>query len=287
MTTDDRISEDLAIVARTSGALRRPIESTLAAVGAIATPPPPPTTLSGVALLQLSRIFVARVTRAAIGAAAAVIAIAFSIYLGIPYKWPDNPSVIHELMYGPKLVVVCMAGAIVLPVHVAASRYAARAFERVVHRDPHALVVRWERWSVAAAIAGTVVLVLFVAMMQAVLGSDRLISIHEGKGMVKVLTFGSLWTAMAAVFAGSAVVAWVVRRPHTWMIPVGIIILFVTVIAWLRFDVGPILVNHVARMPPSVPLRASLTATGTIGIFLVVTGIVLGIRRREQALLAR
>lgn len=301
MTTDDRISDDLAIVARTSRAQPIAIETTLRAVGALDASErpgsPEGTPTAAIAMLQLSRIYVARVARAVAGTTSVACAGLLLAMLIVPHHLHDDA--LSHLAYMSKVWVTVSALAIVFAAHACASRVATRRFLRAVASGsrPRALVHGVAGWSTAGPIAGVMVLGLFVGMMVAVLGGYSLEFLiadqHaiDGWTAVRWLTLVTLAPAMVASIVGAAVVARMSLKRSWRLVAVGAAMVVVTIAVGLSYDVGPVSPEaklHERVFPaenPSVALRSILTATGTIGMFLVVSGAVLGIRRREDELL--
>jgi len=303
VTTDDRISDDLAIVARTSRAQPIAIETTLRAAGALAASErpvsPEGTPTSAIAMLQLSRIYVARVARAVAGTTSVACAGLLLAMLIVPHHLHDD--VLSDLAYMSKVWVTVSAIAIVFAAHAVASRVATRRFLRAVANGsrPRALVHGVAGWSTAGPIAGVTALGLFVGMMVAVLGGYSLEFLiadqHAVVGLTKAvrwLTLVTLAPAMVASIVGAAVVAQMSLKRPWRLVAVGAAIVVVTIAVGLSYDVGPVsqveATLHLRVIPdggyPSAALRSILTATGTIGMFLLVTGVVLRIRRREDAI---
>jgi hypothetical protein len=95
-----------------------------------------------------------------------------------------------------------------------------------------------------------------------------------------------LLALLGGAIATSTAAAWLLaRRPRgnpRLMIASGVGIATVTALVGMRLDVGPLFVSLLTYEPPSLLLRLVLTITGTVGLFLLVAGIALRKRSREQ-----
>ena len=306
MTTDERISQDLAIVGRASRERPIAVEETLREVAALAeaarvTPASSVVSAGSVAiatsLLRFSRVYAQRFARACAGAMSLVSIIALLVYFSIPRDmqamWAGPPTLELELLCASKLVFAIILLLPILVAHRVATHVAARRFERGVARsdDPLAtargLVRRVDGYALAGAIAGTMAFVLFFALMQVFLGVESLVALLEHHDDVR----GGL-DSWALVYAGVAIdlacmaallIAHMRRGNIKVLLVSGLALGFASVIVGLRYDVGPMHVTWLAHLHPSLLLRAALTITGTAGLFFVVTGIALRRRAREEA----
>lgn len=296
MMTDERISQDLAIVARTSRHAPATLEATLAAAGALPREAAPREAAAGEARFAVAAVYVARCARVWSGVAAVACIAALFGLLFVPLD--RHGESVTTLVWVPKIWVGASVLAVVLGAYVAGARLATH---RVVHgalADPQVRrrADRAGSWAIATTIAGVTCAIVFFGMMQVVLGSEVLVElVPEPEVLVWPGIPGSLdWLrsptlltlapALAASLAGALVVGWRRPRPRRWLAVVGAVVVAGTIAAGLWLDAGP--VEHM-RHPLSIPLRATLTATGTAGVFLLVTGLVLGLHRREDALLDR
>lgn len=300
--TEQRITEDLAVLGRMSRERTVDVETTLRAVVA-----GPATVASDLGLLVLARVFVARVARAAAGVASLVGCGAILVWLGLPRdeRWLDGfgreQGLGAVLLRGSRwwlgLLVVCVS----VLAYVAGSRIAVRICERTAARarDPIGAVRRLAQdagsWATAASIAGITTFVVVFGMFQVVVGEPGLASLYSRDDtieMIRCLMEVSLDTAVSIIVSSAIAVVWIrgracaLRNPG-WLIPAGLVLGFVTLSAGARLDVGPILESFSHNARPSVALRIILTGTGTAAVFMTVTGLVLRRRWREDAIIAR
>jgi hypothetical protein len=317
MTTDERISQDLAVVGRVSRERPISLDMTLRKVGALREASPrsegSPSLLG--AVLVCSRICAQRTARAWSGATALICIVALLVIVALP--WGDPPyfdprpapdstlllvlmrvgETFLELLYVGKVWVAAPLLGIVLGAYVVGARAAARRFEPAVaaSQEPlavaHRLARQVDRWAIACMLAGTTAFILFFGMLQVAVGSHGLFRVfetypEEGARNVNAWTLGFLGAAIVASSVGAAIVARRHGGSSRLMIAIGAFLGFATLIVGLRYDVGPIHVTVFAHQYPSLALRVLLTATGTLGVFLVVAGVVLRRRDREEAELA-
>jgi len=306
-TTADRITEDLAILGRTSRERPTPLEVTLRAVGAAAPTSPP-----DLALVVFARVFVARVARTAAGVAALACMFAMLAWLAIPRQegWIDqhgrDRTLSVELLetrrswLGLLVVVVCLA------VYVVTSGTAARAFERMVARgrDPIETACRLARradgWAIAASITGIATFILGFGMLEVVVGDVGLTALFSrgyliGSDTIEAIRhvmLASLGGAFAATAGGAIVVArnlgnarWL--RNTAWMPPTGVALAFATFVLGVRFDAGPLFQTITNSAQPFVAVRVALTVAGMMAVFLMTTGLVLYRRHREEDVLGK
>jgi hypothetical protein len=295
MTTDERIISDLAIVARASRANPISLADTLSAVGASESKPPDKSA-SQIALLLVARVYVHRVARVWSGATATVCVLAMWIWIMTATHLSD--ASIYHLLYMSKVWLAAVMLCAVLAAYVVAARLAERALEQAVERatDPlgraRSMVSRVGRSATASPIIGAMMFLLFFGMMQVVLGGSsleamaahNLTAFSRNSDVLEPLTFIDLSAALAVSIAAALLIARNSHRERRWMLAAGIALLVATIAAGHRFDVGPIpSVEGIHDLAPAIWLRSVLTATGTAGLFLIVSAIVLVIRRREDA----
>lgn len=163
MTASERISKDLAVVARASRERPVSLEATLRAVGA--SPTSQSTMAGDIALVTMSRLFATRVARIATGLAALVFVVARIVYVLIPASTPyNNPERLDELSYRllwtyPTPDSPLRIAAIAALVYLVSFAASARVFRRNImgSTDPRAagtaLVMSVESWSSVIAIA--------------------------------------------------------------------------------------------------------------------------------------
>ena len=267
MTTDHRITADLAVVGRTSQLRPIELEATLRAAGAVSRPP----SIEGPAW---AFVYVARCARIWAGAAALL---AIAALLGHFYVPLDSRGEgLSALIYIPKLWVGAIVLGFILAAYVLGGWYARREVLRA-NSDTRSRARRAAPYSMTASIAGIASFVLFFGMMQVTLGSEVMVTVLSPYLRP---TLAMLVPALVVVVLGAIALGRMtsIRKP----VVVGVVMLTVTIAIGVTYDAGPI---GEAHRTVSMPLRAVLTATGTIGLLLTVTGIVQRIHRREDALL--
>jgi hypothetical protein len=299
-TTADRITDDLAMLGRTSRERPTQLDVTLRAVGAA-----PSTAATELTLLPFARVFAARVARAAAGTASLACLVMMLVWLAVPRDAGQierarlDRSLSIELLEGPRhwlgLLVLCAC----LAVHVATSAISARVFERLLARarDPLEAARRLTRQAdplaTAASITGIATFILGFGMLEVVVGDLGLIVLFSRGDMIGSDTVASihqvmlvsLGAAFIATTAGAIAVGrnlGVLRRTG-WMIVCGTLLGLVTFILGVRFDAGPLFQTITGSAQPFVAVRLALTAVGTIAVFLTTTGVVLWMQRRGQA----
>jgi hypothetical protein len=297
-TPEDRLSQDLAIVASMSRERLLPLEVTLRSVGAATL-----TTAPQLALVVLARVFVARVGRAAAGLASFACMFAMLVWLALPRGdgWIEHYGVDRgmsvELLETPRWWLGLVVVAVALAVYVGASGIAARTFERTVAGVDNPidaarrLAHRSEVWSTAASISGSVTFIVGFGAFQVVVGDAGLIALYShsaGIEAIRHVMLVSLAGSCAATAGGAIFVTRTYRDGSgfhriTWMLPVGIVLGIATFVLGVRFDAGPLFVTIANSARPIAALRVGLTAAGTLAVFLVATSIVLRLRRCEGA----
>jgi hypothetical protein len=276
MTTDARITEDLAVVGRTSRLRPIELEATLRAVGAVVRPEP--------SERAVAAIFIARCARAWAGAGALV---AVALLVAHLFVAGNDGQGLTELIWVPKLWVGMCALCVTFAAHaIGGSRAAKKLLGSLEGPRLLSAATRARSRSVTAMIAGITCFVVFFGLMQADLGSEVMMHLvividKYGSHVAKLPMVLMLLPALFACVVSAIVVGRMSRFPPRLAIA-GALMLATTVGAGLAFDVGPM---ARATGVVSVPLRAVLTATGTIGLFLTVAGIVFRIHRREDAVL--
>ncbi len=315
MTTDERIAQDLAVVGRVS--LQQPIalETTLRRIHAVRDPSTrsSPADLVHV-VLRCSRIYAQRVSRAWSGVALLAAITALIALVAFPHSsalWEQaRPTgstaeivldvvirTFGELLLVSKVWVAAMVLLVALAARHLGARVAARRFERVIGiaEDPATVsrqhVRRLDRWPLAVAMSGTMAFILFFGTMLVSIGEHGLYHIFQTYSdeyvrQLNAWTLGMLLAAIVASCLGAALLARTRRANTRLLIGIGALLGLATVILGLRFDVGPLFVTVLAHERPSLVLRGLLTASGTIGLLLVVAGFMLRRRDREQAELA-
>ena len=310
MTTDERISQDLAVVARVSRQRPIAVEATLRSMQASRDPDMRSGPVDHV-VLRCSRIYAQRVGRAWAGATLLVSVTALIAFLSVPRTpvlWEPTHRAgstveivldvairtVEELLFGSKIWVAAMVLLVALAARNLGGRMAAQRFERaiVIADDPVAVsrqcVRRVDGWPLAIAMSGTMAFILFFGMMLVSLGEHSLHHLFEAYSDANVRrlnawTLGILTAGIVLSCVGAAVVARMRRGNTRVLVGVGALLGLATVILGLRFDVGPLFVTVLAHETPSLALRGALTLSGTIGVFFVVAGLVLRRREREEA----
>jgi hypothetical protein len=246
---DQRISDDLAIVARTSRARPTSLDTTLAAVATQDAPRG-----FGVAA---GYVHAMRVARASAGIVALATVGVLLLYLRF---WHDDElGYLDRMIHMPILgLALCVIGA-VSTTHVIAARFAMSAKAP----DP----ARLAKVSIAASIGGATAFCVFFGMASVLGGSDA---------VILVMVPGGEWHTAAAV--ATIVIAKAGIRSRRWMLPVGLVLLVGTIA--VGFVIG--LRGGETPAPESVAVRTALTATGTIALFLVITTIVLRLHEHDD-----
>jgi hypothetical protein len=295
-TTDDWITQDLAVVASTSRERLPPIEVTLRALGAA-----PSTTGIDLALVVVGRVFVARVARAAAGLASFVCMIAMLVWLAVPRSkgWFEQERSVQalgvELLEERRFWLGLLVVAVALAAYVGASGIGARVFERTVRAHvpieaARRLARRADSWSTAASITGIATFILGFGMFEVVLGDMGLIDLYWQRDPIEVIRLVML-VSLGGAFAATVAGAMFVVRTYgdvpelgstVWMLLLGVALAVVTVILGVRFDAGPIFVTIANSARPLVAVRVILTAAGAIAVFFTTAGMVLHVRRREE-----
>ncbi len=297
MTTDERISTDLAVVGRVSRERPIAVEATLRKVGALPAPRMQPSSSgsNALALLRLSRIYALRVARTWAGTAAVVCTVVLVAYTVAIHaidwgSWEDGA--VLDLSWISKGWVAIIVAAAVSSVYVASLRLALHRFQGLVAgselKAVHERVRHASRWSAWASISGAMTCLLFFGMMQVTIGGGPLCDLYEpGPLKPSLQLMVADWTM---IFVSVAIVSSVVgalldvrraRVPSTARIVVGVVLVIATIMLGLRYDAGPGYVLFPERMP-SMWFRGCLTVTGTVGLYLVVSTIALRIRARED-----
>ena len=297
-TTDDRITQDLAIVGRMSRERPTPFDATLRAVGAVAS-----ATAPGLALVVLGRVFVARVARAAAGLGSFACLLTMLGWLAMPRDegWIEHYGVDRgigeDFLEAPRWWLGLLVVAVSLAAYVGASGIAARAFERTAARarDPidaaRRLTHRSDAWATAASITGIATFILGFGMLEVVVGDVGLLGLFARAvpiESIRQVMIASLGGAFAATAGGAMLMARTngdarALRNTGWMLPAGVVLAFVTFFLGARLDAGPLIATITNSVRPSLATRVALTAAGTIAVFLATTGMVLRGRRREEA----
>ena len=281
--TDSRLTADLALLGRIAQERLPSVETSLKRFAAASTS-------SERIAVSLARSFVQRVGRIAAGATAIMgVAGTFARLCVNIGPGRHEPSLFERLLQGPQLwVAVVLLGASAVAYGIATT-IAARQIEHTLHVGgiPAAqrLVDRIERWDIGLSIAGVLTPVLFFGMMRVVLGNGELDTfLHHHAPPEVSLPFGATSYMLGGAFAVTWLGAFVVARlPSTTRSSRGAIIVAAaafcgTLWAGATFDTGPIMFE--LHRSPSVPLRAVLTATGTLSLLVLVSELVLARRRR-------
>jgi hypothetical protein len=246
MTVDHHISDDLAIVGRVSGARLLSLEATLSRIGDSERKP----ALVGFAASYVQAMRFAR--------ASAGIAVMSSVALLVLYLdvWHDNASegLVDRMAHTPTpLLAVCVAGFAALA-HLGASRLSLSA----KRRDPDRLA----RLSVAALIGGSVAFLQFFGTAFVLGGGD----------VVQPQLVDGAAPTTAVVLAGCVIGCGVCARTgiprRGWMLPVGLLMLVVTIAVGV--GTGPV----IAGTLPPFAVRIAITGTGVVALALIVTSIV-------------
>jgi hypothetical protein len=124
---------------------------------------------------------------------------------------------------------------------------------------------------------------LFFGIMQATLGGLSLEDFTYLQGPLKHGTIIMVSASIMVAFVGAAVVAQRARPPSRARMVAGIVLAVARIVVGFRYDIGPmhVVVGSPFNMP-SMLLRGCLTATGTIGWFLIISSIALRARAHEQ-----
>jgi hypothetical protein len=254
MTTDEQITDDLAIVARTSRARPIALETTLANVTAN------PASQRAPSGLAASYIYATRVARMSAGIAAAVSIAALVIYLGFVHG--EGTGMLDSLAHMPKpWTALCVLG-LVSTTHVVAARIAMS----MTPRDPAALT----NHSVAATLGGAMMVGLFFGMA----------AVHGADGVVGLLFIPGAMTLAVCPLVATVIVCIVIARTgivyRRWLMPTGLVLLVGTI--GIGLLTGPL----TSSQYPPIAVRAALTVTGTIAMFLIATIIVLRLYDRDD-----
>ncbi len=254
--TDDLIAADLAVLARTT---REPAPNFMAAMRVLARPEP-----------DVERGRFAHVAGSAI---ASTVVLGCAIGLVI-YGCLDRASIgdledgnlLDRLLVGDKWRVVLAIAAL-----GAASYCLARLALRSVRGRTSP---RLEHWATASAIAAPLAVIVVAGMAVVADGPYGFAYLRE-LGAVRTLTSATCAIAVVGGLAGAIVVARIRPRRTTAMIAIGCALVAATVIAGVVFDVGPYTVTRYFDVQPSIALRSALTVTGTLGLLLAISGLVL------------
>ena len=254
MNTDEQISDDLAIVGRTSRARPIAIETTLAQINANVREPTRPSGLGA------SYLYAIRVARMSAGIAASVSIAALVLYLYFGHD--DETDMLDQLAHMPKPgMLLCVLG-VASTAHVVAARLSMSA----TARDPAAIAKR----SIAASIAGTMMFVLFFGMS----------FVHGGEGVVGLLFIPGAMTLAVCPLIATVITCIVIARTgiahRRWMLPTGLVLLVGTIA--IGIATGPLTTN---QLPP-MAVRAAITMTGTIAMFLIATVVVVHLYDRDD-----
>jgi hypothetical protein len=307
MTTDERISQDLAVVGRTSRERPIALEVTLRSVGALPihatnvssqrSAPGQAPFPSPLAVLRVAHLYTLRVARITASFAAVACTFVLLVYVCFIHllAW-RGPDLVEEIGWMSKFWVAVEVLFVVAIVHELASRIAARRCERMLASADLETLRQHARGlrglSTLAAIVGAMTFVLFFGMMQVSVGGNGLVDLfNSGPVSPSLQTTVGRWTiamlmlAISGTLVASIMVARGNAKPAMWRTVLGCAVVSVTIILGLRFDVGPGSV-YVPEGMPSMWLRGCLTATGTVGLFLLVSNLVLHIRVREDTALS-
>lgn len=299
MTTDERISKDLAVVARVSRERPTPLEATLRKLGVLQSPAASaqPASVAAVVLLALSRVYAVRIARTASGIAS-VACTALLIVLACfarAIDWRD-PIFFSQVAWISNVWLAITALLVVSLVYIVAQHVAWRRFRRLAVSASidaaQRLVRSADRLSIVASIAGTLAFLLFFGMMQVTIGTNGVESLFSpGPTLIAQhlelgrWTIGFLLAAIAATVSGSLLVVRGTLLPSKLRVVLGSLVLVTTMLVGFRYDVGPGPIVWPLDMP-SLPLRGCLTAAGTLGLFLIASNIALYVRAREERELA-
>jgi hypothetical protein len=154
-----------------------------------------------------------------------------------------------------------------------------------------ALVDGLARVSLALSMFAATAVCLFFGLLFVTLGMHGILQISSPFADPRVREVVDWSLALCAMATAVSAVASIFvsrrRSPIRWAIPAGVLLGAATVIAGMRFDVGPIGVAMFVDQPPSIPLRAVLTMAGTMALWLVIGGALLQRREREDRDLER
>ncbi len=280
--TDSRLTADLALLGRIAQERLPSVDTSLRRFEAASTG-------SERIAVSLARMFVQRVGRIAAGATAIVgVAGTFARICVNIGPGRRDATLFERLLQGPQLwVAVVLLGASAVAYGIATT-IAARQIEHALQIGgvPAAqrLVDRVERWDIGLSIAGVLTPVLFFGMMRVVIGNEELDTfLHRHSPPELSLPFGSTMAltvaALGIAYLGAIVVA---SLPLSTRIPVWAVVsaaaaFLITLWIGVSFDAGP--ANYTLYVRPSVPLRATLTMTGTLALFVLVSAAVLRRRR--------
>lgn len=295
MSTDDKISADLAVVSRASRAQSVSLASTIRLVGAQRTVPPTP-------LLATAAAYANRLAGAVAATWTVVLTIAVLVPLLFVARSNDDTSLSTiDLLYSTRASSAATTVAISsLLVYVLAWTWAARRFEAsIAGRDPlgHArrLVDALERASTTLIIAGVTTFTMTFGLLFVVLGSNwDLYELRPTNGELafdyaaKWVSHDRSWALIAigsSVFASlaGAIVLGRARDVERW---VGVLCAFgvaATILVGLRYDVGPANYTFMKESMPDTMLRTVLVITGFVSLLGLVGAIVSARRRRELA----
>lgn len=242
MSLDARISDDLAIVARTSRARPVPLEATLARLEPTPRPAPPALAAAPYA--------------ARIAAGAAALVGVGALWFSVRVVHDDNTEgLFDQLLHSTKTAQAACVLGFTFVVQLVVGL--------VVRRSGP----RWRTASIALSIAGAMTFLLFWGVMVIALRHHDLMAI--GDVVWLDLLVGA---AVLSSLGGAIVVALRGVRYARWMPLVGSLLLVMTATVGVRL-VGP--------FDEAVAMRALLTVPATAGLFLVVTGIVLCVHERD------
>lgn len=280
--TDSRLTADLALLGRIAQERLPSVDTSLKRFEAAIT------NREHLAV-SLAQTFVQRTGRIAAGITAMVGVTSTLAHLSV--NLPPNfreLSLVDQLLGGSMVWVAAVMLEVIAFVYSVATVIAARHVEHVLQRGgvPAAqhLVDRVERWATGLTIAGVLSPILFFGMMRVVIGHRPLMQFMFQQSAPELsLPWGSTFVltvvALGAGWIGAVIVARLptsVRLP-TWAVVTAAAAFAVTLWVGVRFDVGP--VNYHFDQRASVPLRATLTTTGTLSLLVLVSAAVLRRRR--------
>jgi hypothetical protein len=294
MTPDARITHDLAILGRVHRERPLSLDATLRHVGAVpAVARSTSSTNENVALLPFARIYALRVARIWASAAAltATIGIFVLVVLPRPSDEPPPHGALYEIFYASTVWVFAAAMIPALVAYGIASATAMRRFERALTAEEpavraRAVVDRVARASIAMPMLGMIIPCLFFGLVRITIGEWNMMSMFEpiddpviGEGTHLAFI---LWAVASGISALGSVALSRRRAASGWWIVLGLLVVFATMTVGMRYDIGPLTRTELSSYHPSYALRAILTATGTLGLILIVGGALVRRRAREE-----
>jgi hypothetical protein len=298
MTLDSQISGDLAALGH---ATRQRILG-VDRVRALAAPRVAVATTSNapaLALLAVAGVHARRAGRIASGATALAVGLLFAVGPWLcPIGWFD------EVWWGHRgLGTFCASAAVLaLAVRGVASALAARRFQRRMRHAAdrgddvmtcaHQLAARLDFPALALAIAGVAGFAIVIGKLCFLDGNFQLEQWFErgyfldatlDQALVDTVT-ATVLVAIAAAVIATAIVRGRVALLHGAVVAGGLALGVATVCVGSRLDdVGTLGAIYVSHDIPSHPLRAALTAAGSLAVLLVVAGLAARQRRGELA----